>query len=82
MNQTYSKLKTTCAQLHHFADASEEGYGTVTYLLLHNHQGLEHTAFIPHMELAATVVASRMDKLWRRELRMELKESVLWSNSN
>ncbi len=32
-------------QLHHFVDASEEGYGTVTYLLLHNHQGLAHSAF-------------------------------------
>ena len=79
----------TSAQLHHFADASEEGYGTVTYLLLHNYQGLTHTAFImgksrvaplkpvtiPRMELTAAVVAARMDKLWRRELRMELQDS-------
>ena len=85
----------TSAQLHHFADASEEGYGTVTYLLLHNHQGLAHRAFImgksrvaplktvtiPRMELTAAVVAARMDKLWRRELRMELQDSVFWSDS-
>lgn len=32
--------KMAAAQLHHFADASEEGYGTVTYLLLHSHQGM------------------------------------------
>lgn len=82
--------EVTCAQLHHFADASEEGYGTVTYLLLHNHQGLAHIAFImgksrvaplktvtiPRMELTAAVLATRMDKLWRRELMMELKDSV------
>ncbi len=24
------------AQLHHFSDASEDGYGVVTYLLLHD----------------------------------------------
>lgn len=87
--------EVTCAQLHHFADASKEGYGTVTYLLLHNQQGLAHIAFImgksrvaplktvttPCMELTAAVVAARMDKLWRRELMMELKDSVFWSDS-
>lgn len=34
--------KIAAAQLHHFVDASEEGYGIITYLLLHNHQGLAH----------------------------------------
>ncbi|TKS69341.1 hypothetical protein D9C73_003405 [Collichthys lucidus] len=33
------------------------------------------------MELTAAVVAARMDKLWRRELRMELEDSVFWSDS-
>lgn len=61
------------AQLHHFADASEEGFGTVTYLLLHDDNGRTHSAFvmgkarvaplklatIPRMELTAAVVASR-----------------------
>lgn len=83
------------AQLHHFADASEEGYGTITYLLCHSYQGLAHSAFImgksrvaplkpvtiPRMELTAALVAARMDKLWRRELRMELQDSVFWSDS-
>lgn len=81
----------TAAQLHHFADASEEGYGTVTYLLLHNHQGLAHSAFIvgksrvaplkpvtiPCMELTAAVVVARIDKLWRSKLRMKLQDSFL-----
>ncbi|XP_055018962.1 uncharacterized protein LOC129411624 [Boleophthalmus pectinirostris] len=83
------------AQLHHFADASEEGFGTVTYLLLRDISGRAYCAFvmgkarvaplkpvtIPRMELTAAVVASRMDKLWRRELQMELKESVFWTDS-
>lgn len=34
------------AQLHHFADASEEGFGTVTYLLLHDDSGKTHSAFV------------------------------------
>ncbi|XP_056588276.1 uncharacterized protein LOC130408847 [Triplophysa dalaica] len=83
------------AQLHHFADASEEGFGTVTYLLVHDDSGCTHSAFvmgkarvaplklvtIPRMELTAAVVASRMDKLWRKELQMDLQESVFWTDS-
>ncbi len=83
------------AQLHHFADASENGYGTVTYLLLQNIRGQVYCAFvmgkarvaplksitIPRMELTARVVASRMDKLWRKELQMPLQGSVFWTDS-
>lgn len=83
------------AQLRHFVDASEEGFGTVTYLLLHDDCGRTHSAFImgkarvaplklvtiPRMELTAAVVASRMDKLWRKELQMDLQESVFWTDS-
>lgn len=63
----------------------------VTYLLQHNIQGQAHCTFvlgkalkpihISRMELTAAVVASRMDKLWRKELRMPLRESVFWSDS-
>ncbi|XP_035986832.1 uncharacterized protein LOC118560169 [Fundulus heteroclitus] len=83
------------ARLHHFADASEEGFGTVTYLLLQDNKGHFHSSFvmgkarvaplkpitIPCMELTAAVVASRMDKLWRQELQMDLQESVFWTDS-
>ncbi len=83
------------AQLHHFADASNDGYGTVTYLLLHNIDQQAHCAFImgkacvaplksitiPCMEKTASVVASRMDKMWRKELHMQLQESVFWTDS-
>lgn len=83
------------AQLHHFADASEDGCGTVTYLLLHNINDRAHCAFvmgkarvaplkpvtIPRMELTAAVLASRMDRIWKKELQMELKESVFWTDS-
>ncbi|GAA6094046.1 uncharacterized protein LOC117805176 [Tachysurus ichikawai] len=83
------------AQLHHFSDASEDGYGVVTYLLLHD-VGLQvHIAFvmgksrvaplkpvsIPHMELTAATLASRMDSLLRTELSMHLQDSVFWTDS-
>ncbi|XDV45657.1 hypothetical protein PO909_013717 [Leuciscus waleckii] len=61
---------TTAAQLHHFSDASESAYGTVSYLLLENSEGERHCAFlmgkarvaplklvtIPRLELTAAVL--------------------------
>ncbi|KAL4009002.1 hypothetical protein ACER0C_002854 [Sarotherodon galilaeus] len=87
--------ETITAQLHHFADASEKGYGAVTYLLLHNSCSQTHSSFImgksrvaplkpvtiPRMELTAAVVAVRMDRMWRRELRLPLLNSVFWTDS-
>ena len=87
--------ETTSAQLHHFADASEKGYGTVTYLVSKNRQNQTHSAFIigkarvtplkpvtiPRLELTAAAVAVRMDTMMRSELDMNLEESVFWSDS-
>lgn len=78
------------AQLQHFSDASEDGYGVVTYLLLHDINLQVHVAFvmgkarvaplkpvcIPRMEITAVTLASRMDSLWRTELCMCLQDSV------
>lgn len=36
----------TFAQLLHFCDASEEGYGTVTYLIQQNNSNQVHCAFV------------------------------------
>lgn len=36
---------------------------------------------IPRMELTAALVASRMDKMWKKELQMHLQESVFWTDS-
>ena len=87
--------KVTHAHLHHFADACEDGYGTATYLVLHDDQGQVHCGFvmgkarvaplkpatIPRMELTAATMASRMDTLLRKELQMELADSVFWTDS-
>ncbi|XP_039608830.1 uncharacterized protein LOC120528756, partial [Polypterus senegalus] len=89
----FGTIKT--AQMHHFADASEDGYGTVTYLVLTNEEGKRHCSFlmgksrvaplkqvtIPRMELTAAVVAVKMDKMLKGELQMPLQESTFWTDS-
>lgn len=83
------------AQLHHFCDASEAGYGWVSYLRLLNMNQEVTVAFvmgkarvsplkqttIPRLELAAAVLAVRMDKMLKTELDNQLEESVFWSDS-
>ncbi|KAK0138081.1 hypothetical protein N1851_025745 [Merluccius polli] len=65
--------EVTTAQLHHFCDASEDGYGAVAYLLSRNAQSQVHSAFvmgkarvaplkpvtIPQIELIAATMASK-----------------------
>lgn len=83
------------AELHHFADASEHGYGAVSYLRLVDTTGTPHCSFlmsksrlaplksttIPRLELAAAVEAVKLDKLLCKELQMSLQTSVYWSDS-
>ncbi|XP_030214395.1 uncharacterized protein LOC115545409 isoform X1 [Gadus morhua] len=83
------------AQLHHFCDASEVGFGAVSYLRLTNSEKEVCVAFvigkarvaplkhvtIPRLELAAAVVAVRLDKMLSKQLELNLSESVFWSDS-
>ncbi|XP_065328140.1 uncharacterized protein LOC135933837 [Pelmatolapia mariae] len=83
------------AQLHHFCDASETGYGAVSYLRLSNSKQEVCVSFIigkarvaplkqvtiPRLELAAAVLAVRLDKMLSVELNLNLSESVFWSDS-
>ncbi|KAJ8364798.1 hypothetical protein SKAU_G00136290 [Synaphobranchus kaupii] len=82
-------------QLHHFCDASERGYGTVSYLKLTSSSGVPHVAFvmgkarvaplkvvtIPRLELATAVLAARIDRMLKRELELTLTDSVFWTDS-
>ena len=91
--QSFGALSS--AQLHHFADASNDGYGCVSYLRLKNQAGQIHCSFvfgkgrvaplkqltIPHMELAAAVLAVRVEVQLQRELDLPLEQSVFWSDS-
>ncbi|KAL7827058.1 hypothetical protein SRHO_G00327760 [Serrasalmus rhombeus] len=82
------------SQLHHFCDASEVGYGTVSYIRFASDRNV-HVSFvvgkarvaplkqmtIPRLELQAATLASRMDKMLRVELQMNLEPSVIWTES-
>jgi hypothetical protein len=82
-------------QLHFFCDASQDAYGTVCYLRAENPDGRIHCAFvmaksrlapmktvtIPRLELQAAVMAVKMETKLKRELRLPLEESVLWTDS-
>lgn len=83
------------AQLHHFADANERGYGTVSYLRLENFNGAVHCSFIigksrvtplkqttiPRLELTAATVAVRTDKMLKSELEIPIDETNVWTGS-
>jgi len=72
------------SQLHHFSDASEAAYGSVTYLRLVSHEDRVHCSFlfgksrvaplkaisIPRLELSAATVSVRQDKMLKEELEM------------
>ncbi|XP_064638304.1 uncharacterized protein LOC135494320 [Lineus longissimus] len=82
-------------ELHHFGDASEEGYGTVSYLRKVKDDGTAHCSFVmakgrtapsvfvsvPRLELQAAVVASRVDRHIRRELDLEVDRVAFWTDS-
>ena len=81
--------------LHHFADASEVGYGTVSYLRLVNNKRETTVSFvmskarvapikqvsIPRMELTAACVAVRVNQMLKRELTIQVKETYYWTDS-
>ena len=86
---------TLTAQIHNFSDASENGYGTASYIILTNKDGQKCCTLlmsksrvaplkkvtIPRMELTAAVIAVKVDRLLRQELEIKLEKSVFWTDS-
>lgn len=87
--------KAVEARLHHFSDACETGYGTVTYLVQRNNNEQVHCSFvlgkarvaplkpttIPRLELTAAALAVKVDVMLKKELRLPLADSKFWTDS-
>ena len=87
--------KVVSTELHHFSDASQRGYGAVSYLRFINAEGVNHCSFvmgksrlaplktitIPRLELSAAVLATKLDKSIRKEIDIPICESVFWTDS-
>ncbi|XP_072030174.1 uncharacterized protein [Amphiura filiformis] len=81
-------------QVHHFADASDRGYGTASYLRLLNEAGDVECNLIlskarvapikqvsiPRMELSAATLAVKVDNMIKRELGIQAT-TIFWSDS-
>lgn len=82
-------------QLHHFSDASEEGYGAVSYLRLTDALGNIacsillgkarvaplKTVTVPRLELTAATVAVKLHKQIKEELTLPIHEVTFWTDS-
>ena len=82
-------------ELHHFADASSEAYGTASYIRSINSEGIVSVSFIfgksrlapikpvtiPRLELMAAVIAVNVDCMLRKELTVPLCQSYFWTDS-
>ena len=82
-------------QLHHFSDASQIGYGNVSYLRMENQDGTVTVSMlyskarvspikpvtIPRLELLATALSVKIDARLKQEWNVKLEESVFWTDS-
>ena len=89
----FGKVMTT--ELHHFADASQSGYGMCSYLRFVNAERDVHCALvaakarvapmkavsIPRLELTAAVVAAEIGSSIKAQLDMEISQEFFWTDS-
>ena len=81
--------------LHHFSDASIQGYGQCSFLRMVNAEGKVHCSFVmgksrvapiksitvPRLELTAAVLSVRMSEQLKKELDIQLSDEVFWTDS-
>ena len=89
----FGEIKNT--QLHHFSDASQSGYGTVSYLRIENSAGDIHCAFvigkarvaplkqitIPRLELTAAAIAVKVNNMIQKQLEIQIDDTIFWTDS-
>ena len=82
-------------ELHHFSDASTEGYGQCSYLRLEDTRNRVNCSLVmgkasvtplkpitvSRLELTAAVVSVRVSEMLRRELRYDEIEEAFWTDS-
>ena len=73
-------------ELHHFADASSKGYGTVSYLRIFDDAKARlaplKTVSIPRLELMAATLAAQIDSFLCSELEfLQQQTSTFWTDS-
>ena len=82
-------------ELHHFSDASTEGYGQCSYLRLISERNQVHCSLvtskarvaptkvttIPRLELNAALVSVKMSNLLQEELQYENLDEYFWTDS-
>lgn len=82
-------------QLHHFSDASQTGYGAVSYLRLIDSKDNIHCSFvigksrvapmktvtIPRLELSAAVVATKLNSIISQALDYHIDSTTYWTDS-
>ena len=84
----------TRTELHHFSDASTDGYGTCSYLRLFGENRVHccliaskarvspvKVVTIPRLELTAAVVAVKMSQKLKAELKMQIDDEYFWCDS-
>lgn len=91
--ENFGTLKSV--ELHHFSDASEEGYGQCSYLRLLDTENQVHCSFVigkarvaplkqvsvPRLELTAALVSARMSVYLRQELKYPCVKEIFWVDS-